>query len=87
MTSPRLLRLVVNLVRDLFSEMAKQLPTSTARDDLDDPDCSDDLLIAQMLQMEFDKEHDQALKSEERHQNKGSKVTVSYAKYKVSKHP
>lgn len=46
-------------------------------------DTNDDLLIAQMLQMQFDKEHDQALGYEESHRNGTSKVTVSYEKYKI----
>jgi len=48
-----------------------------------DEECSDDLLIAQMLQMQFDREHDTALSHEERHRNGGSKVSVDYSKYKV----
>lgn len=46
-------------------------------------DTSDDLVIAQMLQMQFDKEYDQALGVEETHKNGGSKVTVSLSKYKL----
>ena len=49
-----------------------------------DPDCHDDLLIAQMLQMQFDKEYDEGLRHEERHQNGSSKVTINYSKYKVN---
>ena len=48
-----------------------------------DEECSDDLLIAQMLQMQFDREHDTALSHEERHRNGGSKVSVDYSKYRV----
>ena len=43
----------------------------------DETDCTDDLVIAQMLQMQFDKEHDQALGHEESHLNRGSKVRFS----------
>ena len=49
----------------------------------DAADCSDDLLIAQMLQMQFDNEHDTQIANEERVHNGGSKVSVSYQKYKV----
>merc|ERR1719219_575736 len=42
----------------------------------------DDLMIAQMLQMQFDREYDQALGKEESHRNGTSKVTVSYEKYR-----
>jgi len=46
-------------------------------------DCKDDLLIAQMLQMQFDNEHDSVIANEERAHNQNSKVSVSYQKYKV----
>ena len=37
------------------------------------PDTASDLLLAQMLQLEFDREHDVRVKAEERHLNKRSK--------------
>lgn len=43
----------------------------------------DDLMIAQMLQMQFDKEYDTAVGLEESQRNGGSKVRVSLEKYKV----
>jgi len=46
-------------------------------------DCKDDLLIAQMLQMQFDNEHDTIIANEEKAHNRNSKVSVSYQKYKV----
>ena len=36
------------------------------------PDTASDLLLAQMLQLEFDREHDVQMKTEERHLNKRS---------------
>ena len=48
-----------------------------------DFDTSDDLLIAQMLQKQFDKEYDLALSKEESHINQNSKVTVNYSKYRM----
>jgi len=44
---------------------------------------SDDLLIAQMLQKQFDQEYDSALGKEERNINRNSKLTVSYSKYRM----
>lgn len=44
-------------------------------------DCSDDFLLAKMLQLEFDKEHDNILKHEESKYNGASKVKISYDKY------
>jgi len=48
-----------------------------------DFDTSDDLLIAQMLQDQFDREYDSALGKEERNLNQNSKVTISYSKYRM----
>ena len=40
-----------------------------------------DLLMAQLLQLEFDKEYDAHLARQEQHVNQNSKVTLSYRKY------
>ena len=48
-----------------------------------DFDTSDDAMIAQMLQKQFDREYDLALSKEERSLNRNSKVTVTYSKYKM----
>ncbi len=55
-----------------FSEAAAASASAQAEDD----ECKDDLLIAQMLQMQFDKEYDEVLKKEEAHHNGSSKVKV-----------
>jgi len=44
---------------------------------------TDDFLIAQLLQKQFDKEFDENLHVEEKHHNRGSKVRVSYSKYRM----
>ncbi|XP_035659597.1 serine/threonine-protein kinase RIO3-like [Branchiostoma floridae] len=49
----------------------------------DDLDVSDDLLLAQMLQREFDLEHDQMLRMEERKVNGDSRVTISFENYRM----
>jgi RIO kinase 3 len=41
-----------------------------------------DQLLAQMLQLEFDKEHDRQLVAEENHFNKQSKVKISFENYR-----
>lgn len=46
-----------------------------------DPMESDEL-IAQMLQMQFDKEYDEELKREEQHFNGASKVSISFDNYR-----
>lgn len=43
--------------------------------------CDSDLLLAEMLQAEFDKEHDDEIHRIERKTNKDSKVSVSFTKY------
>ena len=45
-----------------------------------------DLLLAQLLQLEFDKEHDEMLKKHEQFKNKNSRVAISYENFK-SMHP
>lgn len=49
-------------------------------------DTSDDALVAQLLQLEFDREHDRFLEVQERHTNGNSKVSISLANYR-SVHP
>lgn len=46
-------------------------------------DTNDDLMLAQMLQYEFDREYDQQLQREEKIYNGNSKVSVSFNKFKV----
>ena len=48
-----------------------------------DYDTSDDAMIAMMLQKQFDKEADLQLAKEEQSLNRNSKVTVTYAKYRM----
>ncbi|XP_065340350.1 serine/threonine-protein kinase RIO3 [Cloeon dipterum] len=47
-------------------------------------DCENDLMIARMLQMQFDKEHDEGIKRTESKWNGTSKVTVSLDNFLVS---
>lgn len=51
-----------------------------------DTTCDNDLLLAQLLQLEMDKEYDEQLKSQEKLKNKNSRVAISYDKFK-SVHP
>lgn len=44
--------------------------------------CDSDRLLAEMLQAEFDKEHDQEVSRIEKHANKGSKVAVSFTNFR-----
>eukprot|EP00795_Rhopilema_esculentum_P008544 gene8544-14545_t len=53
---------------------------------LDSNDAGNDLLLAQMLQLEFDKEYDDYVKCQEKVFNKNSNVKISYEKYR-SRHP
>lgn len=47
--------------------------TKTLVETQPEADTRDDFLLAQMLQLEFDKEHDTMLTAEEKHVNKHSK--------------
>jgi RIO kinase 3 len=47
------------------------------------PDCDSDHIIAQMLQVQFDKEYDSMLKKTEDKFNGSSKVCVSYSNYRI----
>ena len=53
--------------------MDKSTKMSTLVDSQPEADTRDDFLLAQMLQLEFDKEHDTKLTAEEKHFNKHSK--------------
>ncbi|XP_071552159.1 serine/threonine-protein kinase RIO3 [Panulirus ornatus] len=46
-------------------------------------DTSDDFMLAQTLQYEFDREYDHQLNQEEKHYNGNSKVAVSFNKFKI----
>ncbi|XP_014673618.1 PREDICTED: serine/threonine-protein kinase RIO3-like [Priapulus caudatus] len=45
-----------------------------------------DMLLAQMLQLEYDKEHDVELQKKEASYNRGRKITLSFANYRLT-HP
>lgn len=49
----------------------------------DSPGCDSDYVIAQMLQVQFDKEYDNMLKRTEDKFNGSSKVCISYSNYRV----
>lgn len=44
--------------------------------------CESDRLLAEMLQTEFDKQHDDEVNRIERHNNKGSKLAISYTNFR-----
>ncbi|XP_048832867.1 serine/threonine-protein kinase RIO3 [Brienomyrus brachyistius] len=79
---------------DVMSEqLAKQLdeecsvfPACTNVDNVitvDNVDTSSDLMLAQMLQMEFDREFDTQLRREEKKFNGDSKVSISFENYRM----
>lgn len=51
-----------------------------------DPDTDSDAVLARMLQIQYDEEHNKLLKAEEKHNNGTNKVTVSYSNY-ICPHP
>jgi len=58
-------------------------PSNAFKPTEEDLDTSNDLLLAQMLQKQFDKEHDYGFAKEEAKLNGSSKVTLSYSKYRM----
>ena len=56
-----------------FARVVEPVDDLTQFADLCDGEASSDLLMAQMLQHEYDKEHDLMLKIEENHVNKASR--------------
>lgn len=66
------LSLHANVLKAISDEMPYNL----------DDFCESDRIIAEMLQSEFDRDHDVELKRLERQTNKDSKVSVSFSKYR-----
>lgn len=80
-------QLAVKLQEDEKEEEEKaRQDTDTPLFDVSEADTSNDALVAQLLQLEFDREHDRYLKAQEKHVNGNSKVNISLANYK-SVHP
>lgn len=48
--------------------------------------CDSDRLLAEMLQAEFNQQHDEEVSRIERHNNKDSKISISYTNYRLQ-HP
>lgn len=48
--------------------------------------CDSDRILAEMLQAQFDREHDDEVNRIERHNNKDSKISISYSNYRLQ-HP
>lgn len=85
-------QLAKNLQDEEFQIDSKLTPIESQNEEFIIPEefkeqsTDNDLLLAQLLQLEFDKEYDENLKSRENHQNKNSRVSISYDNFK-SLHP
>ncbi|XP_004080865.1 serine/threonine-protein kinase RIO3 [Oryzias latipes] len=66
-----------NNVLPSLSDPAADLPSEDA------PDTDSDLMLAQMLQLQFDREFDDQLRREERKFNGDSKVSISFENYRM----
>ncbi|CAL8069729.1 unnamed protein product [Orchesella dallaii] len=80
-----------NLVKEILVAEGIEQPAAdgfdlTALQSISSPsdDCSSDFLIAQMLQMQYNKEHDHGLKKVEEKFNGASKVSVSLSNYMMN---
>ncbi|XP_028825401.1 serine/threonine-protein kinase RIO3 [Denticeps clupeoides] len=74
----------------LAHQLDEEINTFSTRPEVDvnfigspDSDTSSDLLLAQMLQMEFDRESDSQLRREEKKFNGDSKVSISFENYRM----
>ena len=68
------------------AETTRADAAASKADQVYDEQLHNDFLIAQLLQLECDKEFDQLLKGQEDNRNRNSKVKLSYEKFK-SVHP
>lgn len=66
---------------DLESGNVNNIPAEIL-EALSEDQVESDALIAQLLQMQFDKEYDEGLKREEKHVNRESKVSISFDNYR-----
>lgn len=71
-------------LQDKEEELAPVVSVESVTEDVSDT--VDDLMLAQMLQLEFDREHDLLVSAQEKHHNKNSKIAISFDKYR-SVHP
>uniref|UniRef100_A0A8C2KY17 Serine/threonine-protein kinase RIO3 n=1 Tax=Cyprinus carpio TaxID=7962 RepID=A0A8C2KY17_CYPCA len=67
----------------LADVMSEQLARELHEESNPFPEIPDDLMLAQMLQMEFDREFDTQLRREERKFNGDSKVSISFENYRM----
>ena len=65
------------------SEVLSALSEDTGAVGLKEVVCNSDYIIAQVLQTQFDLEHDEELKRVEKAKNKDSKVSISYDNYRI----
>jgi len=72
--------------RNANQSLEQKNEDAAIKSDDTDSATSNDLLLAQMLQMEFNKEHDEYIRVQERNMNQNNKVTMSYKNY-LSTHP
>uniref|UniRef100_A0A3B5KWG7 Serine/threonine-protein kinase RIO3 n=1 Tax=Xiphophorus couchianus TaxID=32473 RepID=A0A3B5KWG7_9TELE len=77
-----------SLTEVMSEQLARQLDEedqgfpAPAADPEEGPDTDSDLMLAQMLQMQFDREFDDQLRREERKLNGDSKVSISFENYR-----
>lgn len=79
-----------NLVKEVLHAEGIETPEKFDLQDLQNmsttksDDCSSDFMIAQMLQMQYNKEYDRGLKKVEEKSNGGSKVSVTLSNYMMN---
>ncbi|XP_060077946.1 serine/threonine-protein kinase RIO3-like isoform X2 [Ylistrum balloti] len=65
------------------AEVAPEINLATLTSGMGSEDTKDDHMLAQLLQMEFDKEHDLEVKAREKKYNGDSKVSLSFENYRT----
>ena len=73
-------------LKDVKTDESAQIETDLSEFVVKEDNCDNDFLLAQLLQLEMDKEYDELLKEREKHKNKNSRIAISFDKFK-SVHP
>lgn len=68
---------------DIPEEVLAFIRSESEAQKTEEDTCESDRLLAEMLQAQFDKEHDEEVSRIEKHTNKNSKVAVSFTKYRM----
>ncbi|XP_046863792.1 serine/threonine-protein kinase RIO3-like isoform X2 [Xenia sp. Carnegie-2017] len=66
----------------MWDDKTVEKPVEICVNDMHDSDTANDLMLAQMLQLQFDEEYEKCLQAEENRMNGTSKVSISFDNYR-----